>query len=187
MAARALIGSSPWSYALRGLIALLFGAILLFFPGPGLAWFILVYAAFSLIDGVIATVAAFVGVRGRRIDWALLIGGLVSIAVGVIFFQRPLLSLGVLAMLIALWMIAIGVSTILTGFQERRHRKGEWLVILAGIFPVGFGIYLLFRPLLTIAALPLLLGGYALFWGVLLLGTAFSLWRRKDMPVASTA
>lgn len=180
MRSRPLPGSSPWSYAARGIIGIVFGLYMLLAPGLGLVAFVLAYGLFSLIEGVIAAVAAFFGTRRRRMDWALLLGGIAGIAVGLFFLFRPGLSIAAMSLLIAVWMIAVGISTIVSAIQYRKQITGEWLLVLIGLFPIGFGIFLLARPILAVTLLPVMIGSYAIFWGILLLGTAFSLWRRRD-------
>jgi uncharacterized membrane protein HdeD (DUF308 family) len=51
--------------------------------------------------------------------------------------------------------------------------------VLASVFPVLFGVYLLVRPDVGVALLPLVLGSYALAWGLLLLVMAFQVWRHR--------
>lgn len=187
MRSHPLPGSSPWSYAARGVIGILFGLYMLLVPGLGLAAFVLAYGLFSLIEGIIAAVASFFGTRERRIDWALLLGGIVSIVVGLFFLLRPGLSIAAMSLVIALWMMAVGISAILSAIQYRKQIRGEWLLALAGLVPIGFGIFLLVRPILAVAVLPLMIGGYALFWGILLLGTAFSLWQRRNVDADARA
>lgn len=179
MPTRPLPGSSPWSYAIRGIVGILFGALMFLMPGIGLATFVLAYGIFSLVDGIIASLAAFLWTRSRGVDWALLIGGLLSIGIGLFFLLQPLLSLAAMSLLIAAWMVAVGIATIVSALHYRREIKGEWLLVIAGLFPVIFGIYLLINPIVAAALLPLMIGGYALFWGVLLLGSAFRLWRGR--------
>lgn len=173
-------GSSPWSYALRGIVALLFGAAMLLTPGIGLAAFVLTYGIFSLVDGVIAAIGSFIGLRGKRVDWGLLLAGLLSIGVGLFFVFRPLLSITALSLFVALWFIATGIATLISAIQYRKVIRGEWLLGLAGVVAIGFGIYLLARPIVAVTLLPLMIGGYALVWGILLLGAAFRLWRHRE-------
>lgn len=176
----ALPGSSPWSYALRGVIALLFGGTMLVMPGIGLLSFVFAYGLFSLFDGIVATVASFFGVRGKRIDWGLLLVGLVSLAVGLFFLFRPGLSIAALSLVIAAWLVAVGLGTLLSAIGLRKQISGEWLLGLAGVLTIAFGIFLFARPIVALALLPLFLGGYALLWGILLLAAAFRLWRHRD-------
>jgi uncharacterized membrane protein HdeD (DUF308 family) len=180
---RPLPGASPWLFALRGVIGILIGLYMLLMPAVGLAAFVIAYGIFSLVDGAIAAIAALVAPRsGRGVDWWLLLGGVLSIGVGLLFLLRPVLSISVMSLLIAAWMVAVGLSTIISAIQYRKQISGEWLLVIAGIFAMGFGLYLLFRPILAIALLPIMIGAYALFWGILMLITAIQLWRRK-VPV----
>ena len=173
-------GSSPWGYALRGIVALLFGAAMLLNPGIGLAAFVLAYGIFSLADGVVAAIGSFLGLRGRRVDWGLLLAGLLSIAVGLFFLFRPALSITALSLLVALWFVATGIATLISAIQYRKVIRGEWLLGLAGVVAIAFGIFLFVRPIVAITLLPLMIGWYALAWGVLLLAAAFRLWRHRD-------
>src|SRR5690606_30548532 len=72
------------------------------------------------------------------------------------------------------------LGTLLSAIEYRKQIRGEWLLGLAGAFTVAFGIYLLVRPIVALALLPLFIGSYALVWGVLLLAAASRLWRRRD-------
>lgn len=182
-----LPGSSPWSYAARGIVGILFGAIMLLNPGIGLASFVLGYGLFSLVDGFIASLAALLWTRSRRVDWALLLGGIVSVGIGLLFLVRPLLSLTALSLLISGWMVAVGIATIVSAILHRKEIRGEWLLVIAGLFPVAFGIYLLVSPIAASALLPLMIGGYAVFWGLLLLGSAVRLWRESGDDGAVSA
>lgn len=179
MRVNALPGSSPWSYAIRGVIAVLFGAAMVLMPGLGLAAFIFAYGIFSLADGIVAMVASFAGLRGKRIDWGLLLVGLVSLGVGLFFLFRPGLSIAALSLVVAAWLVAVGLGTIFSAIENRKQIRGEWLLALAGALTVALGIYLFARPILVVASLPFILGGYALIWGFMLLGAAFRLWRYR--------
>lgn len=177
-------GSSPWSYALRGVIAVLFGAAMLAMPGLGLASFVLAYGLFSLFDGVVSVIASFMGLRGRRVDWGLLLSGLVGIVLGLFFLFRPGISIGLLSIVAAVWFIATGLGALFSAIEYRKRIQGEWVLGLAGVLSILFGVYLLLRPILAVTLLPLLIGGYALLWGFLLLGAAFRLWRHRDAATA---
>ena len=71
-----------WALALRGLFAVLFGIMAFAWPGITLAVLVLLYGAFALVDGIFAIAAAVVG-RPRGMPWwALLLEGVLGIAVG---------------------------------------------------------------------------------------------------------
>ena len=65
-----LLAQNWWAIALRGVFAILFGIIALLMPGAALLAFVLLFAAYMLVDGVLAIIA---GVRAaqRHERWGL--------------------------------------------------------------------------------------------------------------------
>ena len=80
----ALLARNWWVIALRGALAILFGIIALFLPEATMLALVLLFAAYMLVDGVLAIVA---GVRAaRRHDrwgWLILEGAIDLIAGGI--------------------------------------------------------------------------------------------------------
>ena len=76
----------------------------------------------------------------RRTWWALVLRGLLGIAVGVIILWRPLESVAAFALAIALWAIFGGVVQVVHAFDLRTVFNSWWVLLLGGIVSVGFGI-----------------------------------------------
>jgi len=172
-----LLARNWWLLALRGLAGVLFG--ILAFVWPAITLFVLVYlfGAFALVNGICSLVLAWYAPRGYPRFGALILGGILSIAAGLIAFFLPgITALGLLIM-IAAWAIVIGVIEIFAAVQLREVIRNEWLLILAGIASVVFGVVLLLYP--TAGALVLIwwIGAYALVFGILLMILAFRLRR----------
>src|SRR4051812_27079906 len=75
-----VLGRNWWAIALRGVLAILFGIIAFALPVATMVTLVLVFAAYMLIDGVFAIIAA-VRAAGRRERWGLLVlEGIVDIA-----------------------------------------------------------------------------------------------------------
>ena len=173
-------------FALRGVLLLVLGALSFAFPGPALFAFALVFAAYCFVDGVFAFIC---GVRGARRKeerwWALILAGLLGIAVGVIFVLFP--GLGTLAYalfavaLIAGWAVATGVLQIAAAWRLRREIEGEWLLILSGALTLLLGLalmaLLIVSPAPTLLSVAWMIGIWALIAGVALLVLAFRLRR----------
>lgn len=118
---------------------------------------------------------------------ALLFGGLLAVAIGVVTFFWPHITATALLTLVALWAIITGVSEIVAAVRLRKEIDGEWFLALAGVLAIVLGVLLLARPARGALALVLWLGVYALISGVLLIGLSLRLrsWQRTHPAVAS--
>jgi uncharacterized membrane protein HdeD (DUF308 family) len=172
-----LLARNWWLLALRGLAGVLFG--ILAFVWPGITLFVLVYlfGAFAAINGLLSIILAWHAPRGYPRFGALMLGGILSIVAGLIAFLLPGLTAFGLLIMIAAWAIVIGIIEIVAAVQLRKVISNEWLLILAGIASLAFGLVLLLYP--TAGALVLIwwIGAYALVFGILLMILAFRLHR----------
>src|SRR5262245_44190243 len=73
-----------WVFAVRGVVAVLFGVLAFLWPGLTLAVLVLLWGAYALIDGVLALVSAFRTTNDHR--WGLIFEGIVGIGAGVVAF-----------------------------------------------------------------------------------------------------
>src|SRR5881398_2079200 len=71
-----------WLLLLRGLIAIAFGVVSWVQPGISLASLVLLFGAYSLVDGVLNAWAALEGRREHEHWWVLFLEGLLGMGVG---------------------------------------------------------------------------------------------------------
>jgi uncharacterized membrane protein HdeD (DUF308 family) len=101
--------------------------------------------------------------------------GLVGVAIGVLTFIKPALTTVALLYAIAIWAIFTGVLEIIAAVRLRKVVQGEWLLGIAGVLSVAFGVLAMMRPFAGVLAIVWLVGVYALIFGALELGLAFRL------------
>ncbi|HYE35782.1 HdeD family acid-resistance protein [Methylocaldum sp.] len=168
-----LLEQAWWMLAVRGAIAILFGILALIWPGLTLLWLVVLFAAYALISGA-SEVAAAVKNRARNENWWLiLLLGLVSLGAGVIAVFHPDLTALIFVLLMGANALATGVLDIASAIRLRKVMEGEWLLILAGVVSILFGILVFLFPGAGALALVWLISFYAVVTGVLLLTLAF--------------
>jgi uncharacterized membrane protein HdeD (DUF308 family) len=164
-----------WTVAFRGVIAIIFGLAALFWPDITLTALVFIFGAFVLVSGVLLVIAAFRDGLNHTHAWLLLLEGVIGIAIGIMVFIWPAITALVLLYLIAAWAIVTGVLEIIAAIQVRKEIENEWLLALAGIASVLFGILLIVWPIAGALAILWIIAAYAIVFGVLLLILAFRL------------
>ncbi|HEX5930201.1 MAG TPA: HdeD family acid-resistance protein [Methyloceanibacter sp.] len=174
-----VLADNWWAVGLRGILGILFGLICLFTPGVAVAVFVIMFAAYMLVDGAFAIVAGIKAARnGER--WGLLIlEGIVDIAAGLVAVAWPGITLVALIWLIAIWAIVSGALMLWAAFTLNADH-GRWWLALGGIASLIFGILLVLQPLIGAIVLTLWIGAYAFVFGIFLLVLAFQLRTRKQ-------
>jgi uncharacterized membrane protein HdeD (DUF308 family) len=177
----ALLAQNWWAIALRGVLGIVFGIIALLMPGVTIAALVLWFAAYMLVDGIFAIVA---GVRAaaRHERWgALIFEGIVDLIAGAIAVFMPIATILAFVYLNAAWAIVSGVLMLVAVFRLS-PTHGKWLLALAGIFSVIWGVLVAIAPIAGALVMTLWLGAYALVFGVALLALGLRLRREREEP-----
>lgn len=169
----AMILVGNWgALALRGVFAILFAVIAFGWPGITALALVLLFGFYALVDGVFALVVALRLARHHGRSGAVLVEGILNIAIGVICFVWPAMALVALVYLIAIWAVVSGIALMAAGISLIRL-SGEWLLVVAGLLSILLGIALFMQPGIGAIALAWWLGVYALLFGIALLSAAF--------------
>ena len=162
-----------WMLLVRGLGAIAFGVLTWIQLGISLSALVLLFGAYSMVDGIFATWAAIAGSQNHDFKWVMLLEGLLGIGIGALTLVAPGITALALLFYIAIWAIATGVLEIAAAIRLRKEIKSEWLLILAGIASVVFGALLAVQPGVGALAVLWLIASYAILFGVLLVILAF--------------
>ncbi|HEX9352333.1 MAG TPA: DUF308 domain-containing protein [Streptosporangiaceae bacterium] len=107
-------------HLLLGLIDLAAGIIAIVWPGPTALVLVIVVAVWAFVGGFFELFAAFQAGETAGTRALFIIGGLVSIAFGVVLAARPGIGAVTLALLFGLYSMIFGVSQITMGIDARR-------------------------------------------------------------------
>jgi uncharacterized membrane protein HdeD (DUF308 family) len=176
-----------WLLALRGLVAVLFGVLAFVWPGATMITLVWLFGAFALVNGILSLVLAAKTPKGYPKVGSLILGGLLGILAGFVAFIMPGITALGLLILIAAWAIVTGVMDLVAAVRLRKVITNEWLLVLAGIASVAFGLILLFRPGVGALALIWWIAAWAVVFGILLMILAFRMRNFKGFIAIETA
>ena len=164
--AQALVKRAWWAFVVGGLAMTVFG--LLAFSNPGLALLVLAtfFAASVLVDGVSNILGSL---QNREKDgwWILLLMGLLGTAVGSYALFNPPLSIAVFILLVAFEAVVLGVFLIMLGFKVRKATSREWLLYLAGVLSILFGLVVIANPVAGSRTVVYMIASWSLVIGIL--------------------
>ena len=120
---RAARHSKRWGALLfGGIVNIITGVLAAAWPGITALVFVVMTAAWSIISGSVMLVAA-VRLKRDHGRWWLALGGLASIAFGIILVLAPLAGAVVLTWWIGIYAFVFGIAMLVLAFRLREHRN----------------------------------------------------------------
>lgn len=157
---------------LRGGLAIVFGVLTVVWPHVTLLALALVFGVYAVVDGVSALFSAFRGGDAMHVA-AYVLTGVLGLIAGVIALAWPAITVFVLATLIGLWALVTGVAEVVAAIRLRKQIRGEAFLIVAGLVSALAGVLVFFHPFAGAVGIAILIGMYALIYGIVLVLLAF--------------
>jgi uncharacterized membrane protein HdeD (DUF308 family) len=110
-------------HLLLALIDIAAGIVALIWPGPTALVLVIVVAAWAFVGGFVELFAGFRSGETAGTRAMFILGGLLSIAFGVVIAARPGIGAITLALLFGLYSLIFGISEIVAGTEL--HRSGK--------------------------------------------------------------
>jgi uncharacterized membrane protein HdeD (DUF308 family) len=142
-----------WLLALVGVLSIAAGITILIKPGDSLATLAVIAGIFLLVDGILELAASLLNGTPSRGSLALL--GVLTAIVGVLLIRHPIGGIAAVALLIGIWLIAVGVLRVIAAFDFDEDRGWN---IFAGAVELLAGIVIVSDPNIGFATLALLVG-----------------------------
>jgi uncharacterized membrane protein HdeD (DUF308 family) len=168
--ARSILKTLWWLVLLRGILAILFGIAVLAWPKATVVVFLVLFAVFSILDGILDIMMG-VQAKGERGRWLVFLQGALAIIAGIIAVVWPSVTAVVLLWLVALWAILSGAMEIAGSLELRRLGQPRWWWhTVAGVLAIVLGAILLFgNPTRGILAILWAVGVLAIASGIALI------------------
>jgi uncharacterized membrane protein HdeD (DUF308 family) len=157
-----------------GLIAL--GIMLLVWPHASLTVVAILIGAALLVSGVVRLWEGFTASQqsgGMRAAYMVI--GLLAVLAGLYCLRHHALSLFLVAFVTGVYFIAHGISDL--GVAMSGGVPGRGLRAVLGVFSLAAGIIMVIWPAITLVLLLTIVAAWLLFYGIVLAGLAFSLFR----------
>jgi uncharacterized membrane protein HdeD (DUF308 family) len=164
-----------WALLIRGIAAVLFGILALWWPGATGVALVLLFGAYAFVDGIFALVSAIRAAESHERWIAFAVEGIVGLIIAAITFFHPAVTAIALYFTIAAWAFLTGILELVAAFQLRRLVPNEWMLIVGGILSILFGALLVWLPVVGVLTLLYLIGFYAIFFGAAMIVFSFRL------------
>jgi uncharacterized membrane protein HdeD (DUF308 family) len=174
-----------WWLALRGLIAIVFGALALIWPQRASLSLVLTFGAVALVDAFFTLIWRIISMGSYDRRWAVQRGTLAGIIIGFLAFFWPYKTAVVLLYSVAAWAVIMGVLEIMAAIQLRRVILRRQVLFTYGILSVLFGVLLFVILSARAWSLVWVLGLYTIVMGIVLIILGFRL-RGIPHPIQAT-
>jgi len=165
-------------YLGRGLLALGFGLFALFAPSATGKTIVVVFGIFCILDGIIALVTGYI-LRGAQWSWVTT-AGVLGIVLGLIVVIWPATAAKAVILVIAVWALVVGAFQAKGSFDLKGRGDSGWFWnLLGGLVIIALGLVVMFNSATALKTLVVILGVFAVVYGVLQLISAV---RARRLP-----
>jgi uncharacterized membrane protein HdeD (DUF308 family) len=162
---RTKVTKMRWALGLHGLASVVFGVMILAWPGISVYALTIVFGAYTLATGIIEFGTAFTAQGKEERGW-LILRGLLGITVGVLVFVWPGISALALLYVIGAYAVALGVLAVGAAFRLPLEGRDKAPMILTGFTAILFGIVIFAKPGAGALAVLALIAAFALVTGI---------------------
>ncbi len=171
-----------WMIAVRGGLAMLFGASILLWPHRTLSTVVLLFGLYAVLDGIwaMAMAMATTGRASKQLieAWPVGLEGVVSVVLGLLALVWPFVSRE-LIYVIAGWGIVTGILEIAAALRLPSKATRHWLLGTGGVCSLSLALLVLALPHADIGPVATALGVYALLFGVVMFLAASGFRQRR--------
>jgi uncharacterized membrane protein HdeD (DUF308 family) len=115
-----------WGWGIfLGLLGIVLGIVAIRYPQATVLAMMLVIAAWALIGGMFQIYASVVLKSGGVKGWGwVLFGGLISLAIGILFFVNPIAGTATIVLIFGIYLVVLGIALLIAGFTLGSLAKG---------------------------------------------------------------
>ena len=162
-----------WLLLVQGVVSIIFGILALIWPGETLAVLVVLFGWFVLFIGAIAIVSAIAAATNhQQWGWRFAVG-ILGVLAGLIILRWPGITAVTLLLFVGFWAIVVGLTQIIGAIAHHDEVPSPWLLALEGAVAILFGIAMIVWPAAGLLTLALLIGIFAIIYGIIACVIAF--------------
>jgi len=162
--------SQRWAtLAANGAIAIIFGVLAIFVPGPTLITMVVYFGVIILLLGIAMLVGVILNIRNGLGFGTDLVEAIVLIVIGILLTFYTQQSLKIFVIIIGSWAVIIGLLQLFIAFKVTADLNGKNTLLINGGLSLIFGIVLFFNPFQAAVFVLVLTGILAIVVGVILI------------------
>ena len=164
-----------WLPLSLGVLSIVAGVIVLAKPDNSLATLAVVAGIFVLVNGIFevgASISTHTEYRGL-----VAVIGILDLVIGVMLIRHPIKGVTVIAILLGIWLLALGAVRFVQAFDYESHRP--WRLLVACVELIA-GIVIVASPGIGLATLALLVGFAFILNGISMLVLGLAMRTTKD-------
>jgi uncharacterized membrane protein HdeD (DUF308 family) len=162
---------------IKGILALLFALLIFIDPAQALKTIATYFGALAIIAGIVLIISAVTGKEGTRNF--ILFQGIFFTLIGLLIVVYPGGTASLMVLLIGLFITFLGAIQLVTYLQMKEAIPVPGLSLIHAILSLGIGLLLLFNPFEGAVLATLIMGGYALWFGITRLYLAWQIHKIK--------
>jgi uncharacterized membrane protein HdeD (DUF308 family) len=162
---RTQVTKMRWVLGLHGLASVVFGVMILVWPGISVYALTIVFGAYTLATGMFEFGTAFTAQGKEERGW-LILRGMLGIGVGVLVFAWPGISALALLYVIGAYAVGLGILAIVAAFRLPLNGRETASMVLTGLVAIVFGIVIFAKPGAGALAVLGLISAFALVTGI---------------------
>ena len=171
--------SNWWFLALNGIIAILFGLLVLLYTQETIKTLVFYFGVVILLTGLALLGTAIINLKKEKKTGMLLFESIVTVAIGIIIMFFPQNSLEFFLILIGVWAVILGIVQLIILINVKGEFAGKNIFLFNGLLTLAMGVILFFDPFSVAEFLVKVIGVFSLLFGCILIYLSFVLHRIK--------
>ena len=136
--------SNWWFFGLNGIIAILFGLLLLFYTQETIKTMVFLFGIVILLTGLAMLGTAIINLKKEKKTGMLLFESIVTVAVGIIIMIFKEKSLEFFFIIIGVWAVVLGLVQLVILVNMKSELSGKNIFLFNGLLTIAMGVLLFF-------------------------------------------